>query len=167
MKASYENRGYKFALYLSRLFRDCETWEDFTCAMEYYNMTHSRKVAYAHGVSRFAVIRADYVIKFDMTPEQGWEDGRAGNNSTEEDVYNIAVADGMEYLLAKTTVVEINGRHVSIMPRINHVNDYDRCWWNYCTDDEEHWLCNTIGDLHEGNVGYRNGKVCVIDYAWA
>ena len=103
MKVDYEVRALKFAKVLVALFANCATYYDFVAAVELYNKTHTRKLCYASGVSRFAVMRADYVIKFDMAPEAGWEDGRAGNNDTELQVYETAVADGMEYLLAKTT----------------------------------------------------------------
>lgn len=163
---SYELRALKFARFLVALFDGCRELEDFIYAVRWYNIRHSRKLVYSHGVSRFAIIRADYVIKFNMVPEGSFSDGRAGDNSTEEDVYAMAVADGMEYLLAKTTVVKIEDRTIAIMPKINHVNDYERYWRDYCTEEEGDWLDEHINDLHEGNVGYKNGKVCVIDYAW-
>jgi hypothetical protein len=145
---------------------DCESLDDFIHAVDMYNMHHSRKLNYSHGVSRFAVIRADYVIKFDMTPAYGFEDGRAGNCDSEKAVYARAVEAGMAHLLAKTTLTWMNGRTVAIMPRIDHVSDEDRYWADYCTYLEYRWLRDNIYDLHSGNVGYRNGKVCVIDYAW-
>ena len=166
MKVDYEVRALKFAKVLVTLFANCATYYDFVAAVELYNKTHTRKLCYASGVSRFAVMRADYVIKFDMAPEAGWEDGRAGNNDTELQVYETAVADGMEYLLAKTTIAHVGNRDVAIMPRISHVDDYDRYWREYCTAEEARWLDLHLRDLHDGNVGYRNGKVCVIDYAW-
>lgn len=162
----YLNRAIKFANMLVVLFNNCSCLNDFEQAIEHYNNTHSRRLRYAHGVSRLAIIRSDYVIKFDMTPEEGWENGRAGDNRTEEMAYKQAVIDGMQHLLAETTLVTIKGRAVTIMPKIDHVDDYDRNWWEYCTKEEENWLNYNICDLHEGNVGYRNGKVCVIDYAW-
>lgn len=163
---SYELRAMKFARFLVTLFDGCCELEDFIFAVKWYNARHSRKLVYSHGVSRFAIIRADYVIKFNMIPEGSFRDGRAGDNGTEEDVYAMAVADGMEYLLAKTTVVRIEDREIAIMPKINRVNDYSRDWHDYCTEEESDWLDEHINDLHDGNVGYKNGKVCVIDYAW-
>lgn len=166
MAKDYENRAYRFAKILVSLFQDCYSIEDFEEAVNNYNATHTRALNYSHGVSRFAVIRADYVIKFNMVPERCFRDGRAGNNTTEEEVYAMAVADGMEYLLAKTTVVNIEGRDIAIMPKINRVNDESRYWQDFCTEEECEWLENHINDLHDGNVGYKNKKVCVIDYAW-
>lgn len=164
--SSYETRALKFAKFITGLFEGCDTVDEFISAVEWYNETHTRQLVYSHGVSRFAIIRADYVIKFNMIPERCFRDGRAGNNSTEEEVYAMAVADGMEYLLAKTTVVNIEGRDIAIMPKINRVNDESRYWQDFCTEEECEWLENHINDLHDGNVGYKNRKVCVIDYAW-
>ena len=166
MKKSYEERAIKFANYLAKLFQDCVYRSDFEWVIQQYNHTHSRKLHWAHGVSRIAIIRADYVIKFDFQPEGRWANGRAGDCYSEEEVYQIAVEDGMEHLLAKTTVCESCGHTFSVMPRINRIEDYSRLWWNYCTREEMDWLEEHVNDLHEGNIGYRRGKVCVIDYAW-
>jgi hypothetical protein len=163
---TYEARAMKFARTLTALFSGCSTLDDFEFAIQWYNAHHSRKIRYAHGVSRIAIIRADYVIKFDMIPEGGFEDGRAGNCNSEEEVYSRACADGFEYLLAKTTVVTTEEHTFSIMPRVEHVNDLTRDWWDHCTEEEQDWLTENVNDLHCGNVGYRRGKVCVIDYAW-
>lgn len=166
MKSNYEIRATKFAALLVALFANCSVLDDFVDAVESYNMTHSRPIRYDHGVSRFAVLRADYVIKFDMVPQGRWENGIAGNNKSEARVYEAAKAAGFEYLLAKTTVINMGGRTITIMPKVDHVNDWTRDWSDYCTEEEFDWLEYNINDLHEGNVGYRNGKVCVIDYAW-
>jgi len=166
MKTNYEVRAEKFAHYLASLFQDCCDLSDFEYTIEEYNATHSRKLKYAHGVSRIAIIRADYVIKFNMYPEEGFEDGRAGDNFSENQVYQKAVEAGMAHLLAKSTTIEIDGRVISIMPRVNGINNWERQWYNYCTEEEADWLENNIYDLHEGNLGYRHGKVCVVDYAW-
>ena len=170
MKNPYEVRAMKFAAILVRLFFGCATLADFEEAIAEYNSTHSRPLNYAHGVSRIAIMRADYVIKFDLAVSDEWDDGyggcRAGDNSTEEEVYARAVDAGYDYLLAKTTIAVIGGRAVSIMPRINGVGDEWRYWGDYVTDEEYDWLTENICDLHEYNVGYRKGKPVVIDYGW-
>ena len=162
---TYEERARKFALILVKLFANCYTLREFESAIREYNYTHKRKLKYANGVSRIAIIRADYVIKFDMKPFKYFD--CAGNCASEQLVYEKACADGFEYLLAKTSVYTLHGMTFSIMPRINHVGDGDRSWYNYVTDDEYAWLADNVNDLHQGNVGYLHGKVCVIDYAWA
>jgi hypothetical protein len=170
MKNDYETRALKFARVLASLFFDCYTLEDFKGAIEWYNMTHSRKLNYAYGVSRIAVMRADYVIKFNYAPTERWDNGEgrclAGDNSTEEKMYQRAVRDGYEYLLAKTTTTVINNRVISIMPRIDHVHDEKRDYSFYLSSDELEWLWENITDLHDGNIGYKNGKPVVIDYGW-
>lgn len=166
MKSSYEVRAAKFAAVLACLFAGCSTVDDFEFAVECYNDTHTRKLTTAHGVSRFVVIRSDYVIKFDMVPQGRWSDGSAGCIASEERVYARAVADNMAHLLAKLTVGEAYGRKYAIMFRICGVDDGWRWWADHCTREEAYWLEDNVGDLHEGNVGYRHGKVCVIDYAW-
>ena len=93
MKSTYEARAIKFARLLAVLFAGCTDLSDFEYAVEWYNASHTRKLTTSHGVSRFAVIRSDYVIKFDMTPYGDFEDGRAGNCKSEEAVYARAVAD--------------------------------------------------------------------------
>ena len=167
MKSDYVSRALKFANILAILFANCYRCEDFEEAVASYNATHSRPLSCAHGVSRFVVMRADYVIKFDMpTPKSGFENGRAGNNQSEYYAYQTAVRCGMGHLLAESTLVTVGKFTVNIMPRIGGVSDDMRYWTDYCTDEEEDWLFDNICDLHYGNVGYRNGKVCVVDYAW-
>jgi len=166
MKSTYEARALKFARLLAILFAGCEYLSDFEYAIECYNRTHSRKLHYAHGVSRIAIIRSDYVIKFDFIPTGSFSKGQAGNIDSELRVYSKAVADGMAHLLAKTTVGEYDGLKYAIMPRVNGINKEEWCWWEHCSEDEYDWLSENVNDLHEGNLGYRHGKVCVIDYAW-
>lgn len=170
MKNDYERRAIKFAHVLARLFADCLTLDDFVDAIKHYNAHHSVPLRYNYGVSRIAILRADYVIKFDYAPDSVWDVGDgtnlAGNNSTEEEIYERAVRDGYAYLLAKTTVVLLDGRYVSIMPRVNNVNDENRYWVYRVKEDEYNWLMENVNDIHEGNVGYYRGKPVVIDYGW-
>lgn len=166
----YEVRAYRFAQTLCRLFEECSTLEDFEWAIRQYNRAHSIPLHYDYGVSRIAIIRSDYVIKFNIAPTGDWDDGeggcRAGNNSSEEEVYNRAVRDGFAHLLAKTTVVRIMGRDIAIMPRIYHVGDTSRCYYQYMTKEERDWVADNIYDVHCWNVGYYNNKPVIIDYGW-
>lgn len=164
-KSTYEERGAKFAEVLAKRFEGCVTLDDFRREIQRYNITHVRKLDWGYGVSRIAILRADYVIKFDFTPTGWFSDGHAGNCSSEEAVYARAVADGMEHLLAKTTVLALHGLTCSIMPRIKGVGTrYD--WEKTVTPEEEEWLYDNLKDLHKYNYGFRKGKICVIDYAW-
>lgn len=164
-KSTYEERGAKFAEVLAKRFEGCVTFDDFRREIQRYNMTHIRKLDWDHGVSRIAIIRADYVIKFDFNPTGLFSDGRAGNCSSEEAIYARAVADGMEHLLAKTTVLTLHGLTCSIMPRIKGIGTRI-CWEDTVTPEEESWLYDNLNDLHMNNYGFRKGKICVIDYAW-
>lgn len=166
MKSDYESRARKFAHILITLFAGCVDLDDFKFAIKEYNATHSRPLVYAHGVSRIVIMRSDYVIKFDFQPSGCWQNGRAGSISSEARVYEQAVADGMEHLLAKITVGTEDNRVFAIMPRIRNIGNIHREWSDYCTCEEFEWLNDHINDLHYKNVGYRNDKVCVIDYAW-
>ena len=165
-KTNYEIRATKFAKVLADLFENCVYKNDYIKVIQAYNRTHSRKLKFSSGVSRIAILRADYVIKFDIYPAYGWEDGRAGNCEKEYEFYKFAVKEGMDYLLAKPTLLHLNGHTLEIMPRVNGVHRDDRYWGNSCTINEECWLLTNLYDLHSGNVGYKNGKVCVIDYAF-
>lgn len=170
MKSSYEGRAYKTARMLANLFEYCRTRQDFEETIDWYNTTHAHKFAYASGVSRIVFMRADYVIKFEIVPDDKWrrDDGSciAGSNFSEYQMYRKAVQDGFDYLFAKTTLVYLNGRCISIMPRINGVDDCTRCCEHYLTEEECDWVYDHVYDLHEGNLGYRKGKPCFIDYAW-
>lgn len=167
MKTSYEERGMKFAKVLAKMFEDCETLLDFKDAIYRYNLSHKRKLHFAYGVSRIAIIRSDYVIKFDVVPVGWFVDGHAGNCETEKEFYDFAVKEGMEYLLAKPSLGEFFGHTFSVMPFVRGVDDEKKEWCNTVNDYEYDWLKEYLNDLHRGNVGYRRGKVCIIDYAWS
>ena len=160
IKTDYEVRATKFAQFLAELFKDCVTRHEYEHAIRVYNSNHIRKLHYDYGISRIAIIRSDYVVKFNYGFNKDF-----GDCISEEKMYKKAVKDGMEHLLAKVTTMTLNGHVCAIMPRIKGVENYRKNWCNYCTDEEREWLYDHVRDLHKGNVGYRNGKVCVIDYA--
>lgn len=169
-KTSYETRGINKGLQLCKVFMGCETLSDFEFCIRRYNATHKRPLRYAHGVSRITILEKDFVIKFDYRNTSGWwADGRAGSNASEAEFYFIkAVEAGMTHLFAKPTYVSDvkTRRSFSVMPFIEGVGDSERWWCYYCSPDEEEWLNENVNDLHSHNVGYRDGKVCIIDYAW-
>lgn len=167
MRNDYLTRARKFSATLVNLFEGCVTLEDFENAIDVYNHYHARPLSYDHGVSRITIIRSDYVIKFDyQNTNSWWGNGRAGSCESEEQVYRRAVEEGMSHLLAETTVYHENDLTFSIMPRIKGIGLFSKDWTKTCTLEEEDWLWSNIRDLHEYNIGYRHGKVCVIDYAW-
>lgn len=160
MKTSYEVRAMRFAKILAKLFENCVSLADYEKMISIYNQNHSIPLNYSYGISRIAIIRSDYVIKFDYGYEKFY-----GDCTSEQRVYEQAVEDGMEYLLAKSTAFSLFGHNGSIMPRIKGVDNRHKHWEEHCTADEYLWLYEHIFDLHSGNVGYKNRKVCVIDYA--
>lgn len=163
MRNNYKVRAEKFAHVLVKLFADCEYLEDFEDAVRKYNNTHNHcSMKIAHGVSRIAIIRSDYVIKFQRRKDfQGW----AGDSTSERKIYEKAVRDGYDYLLAETTLVNIDGVEVAIMPRVRGIGSSD--YENLTTWNEQEWIESNIYDLHSGNFGCRNGVICIVDYAWA
>lgn len=160
MNTNYEVRAMKFAKALTMLFKDCMSLADFKRAIKTYNENHRYPLHWDNGISRIAIIRSDYVIKFNYGYNHDF-----GDCLSERMAYELAEKDGMSHLLAKTTIVSFNGCSCAIMPRIKRINNDHRYWEEHCSSEECEWLYNHVRDLHSGNVGYRNGKVCVIDYA--
>ena len=161
MRTTYEERGIKFGTYLAKLFQDCNCYGDFMAIIMNYNRTHTRKLSWANGFTRIAIIRSDYVIKF--TYRKG---SHAGDCESERAVYEQAEKDGMAHLFAKTTLTEKYGLTFAVMPRINGIGHAEIDWEEHCTEEERDWIDEHVVDLHEDNVGYRRGKVCIIDYAF-
>lgn len=162
-KTNYEERAYKFAVRtLSKLFENCLFEHEFMNAIGQYNDTHIRKLQFASGISRIVIIRSDYVVKVDYNPDpDSW-----GGCRSEENLYKRACGEGMDYLLAKTTVFELRGHTFAIMPKINDTHNKKKDWYDYCNEKECMWILENIEDRHCGNYGFRNGKVCFIDYGW-
>lgn len=167
MIKGYEDRGVKMARRLAKWFDfyGCTTLESFEAAERIYNKSHERKLHSAHGQTRITFLFSDYVVKFTFVRKDSTWD-RAGNNDSEVRVYAQAVVDGFAHLLAKPTQVEAYGYSMLVMPRINEVNNWGKCWWDHVTYEEYVWLNDHVCDIHDGNVGYYNRKAVVIDYAW-
>ena len=161
MKNDYKVRAEKFAHVLVKLFASCRFLEDFEYAVHQYNNTHRYPLRIAHGISRIAIIHSDYVIKFHRREDfQGW----AGDNISERRMYEKAVDDGYDYLLAEINLVNVDGVQVAIMPRIYGIDSTDD-YEDYLTWDEQEWVENNIGDIHSKNFGIRNNNICFVDYA--
>lgn len=167
MKTSYEERAMKFIPTLIRLFAECRNKYDFYDAVHNYNKAHpTRMLRISSGVSRFVIIRSDYVIKFEIAPCGQLNDEGVGTCIDELEVYRKACIEGFDHLLAKTTVHTVDGRTFSIMPRIGGVGNADKDFRRYLTRKEYQWVNRNIGDLHINNVGYKNHRPIIIDYAW-
>lgn len=161
MKKSYEERGIKFGTYLAKLFQNCDCYSDFAQVITNYNRCHTRRLNWAHGFTRIAIIRADYVVKFTYR-----EGSHAGDCESERAIYEQAEKDGMAHLFAKTTLIREYGLTFAVMPKIGGIGYEDIDWEEHCTEEERDWINDHVVDLHEDNVGYRKGKVCIVDYAF-
>lgn len=159
MKSDYITRAKKFVPVVEEILYN---YGNIYEGVELYNKSKHRKVIFASGLTRYAFICSDYVIKVDYDE---YEVRRFGGCENEVKIYKLAKRDGMEYLFAEITPFEYNGHKYYIMPRINGIGrNYDDAneWMN---EDELEWINeHGIFDLHFNNYGWRNGRVCLIDY---
>lgn len=164
MRNDYETRAKKFIEQITPYLMDANTLREIESNIFWFNLQNNRKVKFCHGLTRFALITSDYVIKMDYGHEM-----RFGHCVDEYEVYKKAEHDGFGYLFAKVTPYEYNGLTFYIMPRIRYINArrshyYDVYEW--LNDDEYDWLEeNGIFDLHCGNYGWKNDYPVIIDYA--
>lgn len=136
---------------------------DVSCNVDIFNEEHNRKVIMRHGIARIALISSDYVVKFDFDAS---ECACVGGCEAEVEFYAEAVKDGFAYLFVEITPYHYKGHNFYIMPRIHGIKES----WNsadyFMTYEENEWCeKHHLSDLHCNNYGFRNGKVCIIDYA--
>ena len=162
MRSDYIARAKKFVPFVETLIENAENKWTIKQRVDAFNYTKKRKVIFSYGLTRYAFITSDYVIKIDYD-----EDAIAdfGGCESEIELYEQAEQDNMEYLFAKITPYYYNGRNYYIMPRISGIGRTD---WNaehYMTPKERRW-CDWHGveDLHFNNYGWRNRHICIIDY---
>ena len=160
MKADYTVRAQKF---LEEIFPVIENFLDRPYKMadvlfDYCTKKHER-IQVRNGVSRWVVIRSDYVIKYDYN-----EDSGVGNCPDEVRKYAQAEKDGYAYLFAKITPVVSHNITFYIMPRIKNIGrrKYLR---EALTSDEWDYVWDITSDLHCNNYGWKNNKPIIIDYA--
>ena len=165
MKTSYEFRAKKFieqiAPIIPQIF-NARTVRQLHKDIDQFNTEHHRKVIMSRGITRIALITSDYVIKIDYEHDEVFGDCEA-----ELHMYEIAEADGFDYMFAKITRYQYNNMNFYIMPRIEGINPYRDCYaTDFMTDNEIEW-CNehNLIDLHSGNFGWKNKHVVIIDYA--
>ena len=116
MQNSYEARAKKFIHQIFSLIESCmEKPYAVERAMDTFNKAYHRNVLVRYGSARIAIITSDYVIKFDYDHEEIEE---IGGCEQEMELYRQAVADGIDYLFAKTERYNYNGHSFYIMPRI-------------------------------------------------
>ena len=161
---SYEERAKDFIKqvfpYIEKEFKP----EWVRSCIKKYNLQFHRKVKVASGCARTALITSDYVVKFDYDSDKARQ---IGGCESEVRLYAQAEKDGFDYLFAKITQYDYNGRQFYIMPRIRGIGRND---WVYAdafmTKKEKEWCdAHHLSDLHEYNYGFRKGKLCIVDYA--
>lgn len=129
-----------------------------------FNADHTRSVLMRSGCARIALITSDYVVKFDYDED---EVASIGGSENEVHLYEIAVKEGFDYLFAKITPVIYEGARFYIMPRIHGISDDNERGWHYMTHKEVTWCkSHSLTDLHNGNFGFRNGRICIVDYGF-
>ena len=161
MKNDYEVRAQKFIRQIFPYLEGCRNdHSDREYAVWTFNRDHNRKVMYEHGMTRYALITADYVVKVDYACT------RWGNSEDEMELYEEAVQDGFEYLFAKISRYLYQDMAFYIMPRIHGIGSkfYDAD--EYMTASEVNWCCDHgLCDLHNQNYGWQDGHVVIFDYA--
>lgn len=90
-----------------------------------------------------------------------------GGGENEVSMYAIAEREGFAYLFAKVTPYDYCGKRFYIMPRIHGIGRYEYDYADEHMTEAECEFCDRhqISDLHCNNYGFRNGHVCIIDYA--
>lgn len=167
MKSDYRIRAKKFLKsifpYIEWCMRD---FDDVLYQVEKYNVDKKRHVIVSCGSARIALIISDYVIKWDYDDDCVEE---IGGCDDEYYAYQEAVKAGYEYLLAEATLIKYNGFSFMIMPRIKNIgrNNNGGDIKVYLTRDEYKWIKKFNKDIHSYNWGIRNGKACLIDYAFS
>lgn len=128
---------------------------------KYLTVHPHRYVEVSSGAARTAIITSDYVIKIDT----GYPDTYGGCEQ-EMEFYDYACDCGMEYLLAKPTLFKYKRMKFYIYPRARVLVSMKRSrnWYSKLTYNERSFV-DEICDLHEGNIGFLHGKLCIIDYA--
>lgn len=162
-KSSYEVRARRFIEQLWPFMHNCHCPEQFESAVDNFNTFYHRKVIFAYGLTRVAFVTSDYVIKLEYSPDDicvfgGCED--------EVSLYRRAEKDGFAYMFAKIERYAYRGLNFYIMPRIHGIERTEYNAEDYMTDAELDW-CDSQGltDLHNGNYGWKNGHIVIIDYA--
>ena len=164
MRSSYEVRAQRFIRTIFSYLANCATLDDYESAILDYQIDHPRRhINCDHGLTRFAIITSDYVIKIDYDEEQI---ARFGGSEKEIAFYAMAEREGIAHLFAKISRYDFGGRQFYIMPRVTGI-DEDR-WEDanyYMTDEENEWCEeHNLYDLHCKNYGLVKGQVKIIDY---
>lgn len=169
MKSDYRIRAQKF---IKQIFPYIDGYmyddlDETIRRVQSFAAEKRRKVLVNSGISRIAIITADYVIKWDKYSHDVYG---AGNCEKEYLTWRWLLDEnpGYAYLFAEITRFKFGGEIFYIMPRVRGI-DKDRHGDadNYVEEDEEDFLNEWFYDLHSGNFGIdRKGNVTIFDYAW-
>lgn len=163
MKSNYVARAKKFLEQVYPYIKDCEDEWDLDKALRKFNQDYHRKVQTNSGSTRVVMITSDYVIKYDY---DGWGKGTWGTCKDEVRMYRKAKRDGYAHLFAEITPVRANyNKTFYIMPRINGVGRYEDDAIEYVDGNEFMYLYHNVNDLHNGNYGWKDKHIVMIDYA--
>lgn len=140
MKSDYISRAKKFIPVIDKIL-DEYFGEEYCIeqSIRAYNYAHHRNVLFSHGLTRYAFITSDYVIKIDYDAN---EVKRFGGCGQEYELYLSAVMDGMEYLFAEITPFIYNNKVYYIMPRINGIGKTYNDATYYMDKKERNWCRN-------------------------
>ena len=173
MKSDYRIRAQKF---IKQIFPyiDGYMYDDLNETIERvqkFATEKHRKVLVNRGISRIAIITADYVIKWDRHFAQNkYERNQAGDCEKECLTWRWLLDEnpGYAYLFAEITRFKFGGENFYIMPRVRGIDENRLGDANdYVDGDEEDFLDEWFYDLHSGNFGIdRKGNVVIFDYAW-
>ena len=160
---NYEERAKDFIKEIFPYIENCDAPFEALNSVKKFNATHNRNVIVRHGIARIALITSDYVVKFNYDP---YEVEAVGGGEEEVELYAHAVHDGFDYMFAKVSRYVYRDHSFYIMPRIYGIGSSHKCAEHYMTIEEREW-CERyqLGDLHCNNFGFRNGQICIVDYA--
>lgn len=173
MKSDYRIRAQKFIKQIFPYIDGCmyDDLDETIKRVQDFANEKRRKISVHNGISRVAIITADYVIKWDRHLAQSkYERNPAGDCEKEYLTWRWLLDEnpGYAYLFAEITRFKFGGEIFYIMPRVRGINeDRDAYAYEYVDGEEEDFLNEWFYDLHSGNFGIdRKGNVTIFDYAW-
>lgn len=161
---SYIDRAQKFIEEIYPYLSNVNSWYSVLRDSERFNDDNHRRVKCAHGISRWALINSDYVVKMDYKKDRIF-----GSCIDEYKVYCEAKNEEMAYLFAEITPYEYKGYTFYIMPRIRYIDSQrsggvDVHWW--LSEKENKYLEDKgLFDLHCANYGWQDNHPVLVDYA--
>jgi len=168
---NYEDRAMDFVKELYPYLVDFGAFDRhsfvrYATAVDAFNDDKHRKVHFANGLTRVAFITSDYVVKYEYNPNNVDFYGGCENEIVR---YVKAEEEGFAYLFAKITRFLYNGHAFYIMPKIRGIGQdryEDKYADEFMTEEESDFIYGLgVTDMHYQNFGFRNGHVCLVDYA--